>query len=330
MSQLTQCPTCETAFLVRDEHLSAADGLVRCGSCKAIFNAKDYFITNSEQAKQSELELEAEPETEAQPETEAEPESITVVDLREQTHAEFASNEQVEPPSEANLANQEDSSDALNLALDYESSSEPSEELAFDKTDNYRVKDDQDLFQEQLEKVSLSQSELEKEQAVEQVLKPQEHQSHFLKKLFWVSVSIIILISVLFSLFWIKRMSLAEDDAWRPMVESICNYIDCGIPERRALDKIQIRNRELTNNEASVTINLILLNRARFKQAYPRIQTSFTDLDGNLISTSVILPAEYLRAELVGTQMPIDVPVYIQFDVDVDPQLAFGFEFKFL
>ncbi|MDH5710766.1 MAG: zinc-ribbon domain-containing protein [Gammaproteobacteria bacterium] len=35
----TQCPHCHTVFKVSDEHLKMADGFVRCGVCKEVFNA---------------------------------------------------------------------------------------------------------------------------------------------------------------------------------------------------------------------------------------------------------------------------------------------------
>lgn len=35
----TICPHCQTVFKVSDEHLKAADGYVRCGICKEVFNA---------------------------------------------------------------------------------------------------------------------------------------------------------------------------------------------------------------------------------------------------------------------------------------------------
>ena len=35
----TKCPHCQTIFKVSDEHLKVADGYVRCGICKEVFNA---------------------------------------------------------------------------------------------------------------------------------------------------------------------------------------------------------------------------------------------------------------------------------------------------
>ncbi|MBV1910360.1 MAG: zinc-ribbon domain-containing protein [Kangiellaceae bacterium] len=44
----TRCPTCDTAFKVTDQLLSAAGGKVRCGACLAIFQATDYMLKRAE------------------------------------------------------------------------------------------------------------------------------------------------------------------------------------------------------------------------------------------------------------------------------------------
>ena len=41
---VTRCPHCQTSFRVRDEHLSVAKGMVRCGSCLQVFRAAEHFI----------------------------------------------------------------------------------------------------------------------------------------------------------------------------------------------------------------------------------------------------------------------------------------------
>ncbi|MDH5611658.1 MAG: DUF3426 domain-containing protein [Gammaproteobacteria bacterium] len=53
----TICPHCQTVFKVSDEHLKIADGYVRCGICKEVFNAledKEKSITKTELASTSE------------------------------------------------------------------------------------------------------------------------------------------------------------------------------------------------------------------------------------------------------------------------------------
>ena len=41
---ITQCPSCDTHFRVRVEHLTARAGQVRCGKCSRIFNAIEHLI----------------------------------------------------------------------------------------------------------------------------------------------------------------------------------------------------------------------------------------------------------------------------------------------
>ncbi len=39
----TQCPHCQTTFRIADAHLKAAKGMVRCGSCQSIFDARAHL-----------------------------------------------------------------------------------------------------------------------------------------------------------------------------------------------------------------------------------------------------------------------------------------------
>lgn len=46
--QITHCPNCQTAFKVREEHLRAANGWVRCGKCQNVFEAHLYFAQTTD------------------------------------------------------------------------------------------------------------------------------------------------------------------------------------------------------------------------------------------------------------------------------------------
>ena len=50
-TQVTRCPHCHTSFRVSDEHLEAAGGVVRCGSCLQVFKATDHLVSETEPAK---------------------------------------------------------------------------------------------------------------------------------------------------------------------------------------------------------------------------------------------------------------------------------------
>jgi predicted Zn finger-like uncharacterized protein len=50
-TQVTRCPHCHTSFRVSDEHLEAAGGVVRCGSCLQVFKATEHLVSETEPAK---------------------------------------------------------------------------------------------------------------------------------------------------------------------------------------------------------------------------------------------------------------------------------------
>ncbi|TCP11032.1 putative Zn finger-like uncharacterized protein [Crenobacter luteus] len=43
MNHATQCPSCQTRFKVTDAQLAAAEGMVRCGRCAHVFNAREHL-----------------------------------------------------------------------------------------------------------------------------------------------------------------------------------------------------------------------------------------------------------------------------------------------
>ncbi len=50
MSQITRCPQCQTRFKVVDDQLRISDGWVRCGKCKAVFDALTHLVASAPSA----------------------------------------------------------------------------------------------------------------------------------------------------------------------------------------------------------------------------------------------------------------------------------------
>jgi len=51
----TRCPHCQTCFRIAEAHLKAANGRVRCGSCKEVFNANSHIYDNLPDAEKNEI-----------------------------------------------------------------------------------------------------------------------------------------------------------------------------------------------------------------------------------------------------------------------------------
>jgi predicted Zn finger-like uncharacterized protein len=67
MTEITQCPECSTRFKVTAAQLDAHDGLVRCGHCQNVFNAREH-LHDDEPSPQLSLPIDIEsPEPEPEP-----------------------------------------------------------------------------------------------------------------------------------------------------------------------------------------------------------------------------------------------------------------------
>ncbi len=77
-SEITQCPQCGTRFKVTVEQLDAHDGLVRCGHCHEVFNAREHLHDDKPSPQ---LSLPIEPEL-AEPEIDLTP--LDIPELEEE------------------------------------------------------------------------------------------------------------------------------------------------------------------------------------------------------------------------------------------------------
>ncbi len=119
----------------------------------------------------------------------------------------------------------------------------------------------------------------------------------------------------------------------QPYVERICTTLPCRYSGPRDVSQIKLLNRDIrihpkVNN--ALLISATFINRAPFKQPYPDITISLSDLSGALVAQRRFTPAEYLgRLNSPFLLMPSSKPVQIALEV-VDPgKDAVNFEFTF-
>ncbi len=59
----TRCPSCRAAFSITDQQLAIASGMVRCGVCEHVFDARLYLFKQAEEkAEQVDIPLDSDPE----------------------------------------------------------------------------------------------------------------------------------------------------------------------------------------------------------------------------------------------------------------------------
>jgi len=121
--------------------------------------------------------------------------------------------------------------------------------------------------------------------------------------------------------------------ALQPVVERICTELPCHYSGPRDVSQIKLVNRDIrvhpkVNN--ALLISATFINRAKFKQPYPDITITLSDLSGAMVAQRRFTPAEYLgRLNSPFLLMPSGKPVQIALEV-VDPgKDAVNFEFTF-
>ena len=119
----------------------------------------------------------------------------------------------------------------------------------------------------------------------------------------------------------------------QPLVERVCTELPCRYSGPRDVSQIKLVNRDIrvhpkVNN--ALLISATFINRANFKQPYPDITITLSDLSGAMVAQRRFTPAEYLgRLNSPFLLMPSGKPVQIALEV-VDPgKDAVNFEFTF-
>lgn len=146
-------------------------------------------------------------------------------------------------------------------------------------------------------------------------------------------LALLLLPLLIVQLLWPQRAVLREDPQWGSWVEAVCRHIECELPPRSDVRKIELQQRSVLKDRADprkLQIDLLIANKASFAQPYPDINLRFTNIEGELVAERRFKPSEYLREQPDSSQMPIGVPVHIAFSVKAPDGNITGFEFSFL
>ena len=151
--------------------------------------------------------------------------------------------------------------------------------------------------------------------------------------LLWGLISLILALLLAGQYIYFERNTLAGHDKLRPWLVTFCHYARCELEPIRALEQIHILSREVRSHPTiknTLLIELELINDAAFRQPWPTLQMTFSDINGNMVARRSFSPGDYLHNEQdIKDGMPSRSPVSIDL-VLVDPgPKAVNFEFKF-
>ena len=90
----TRCPNCRAAFSITDQQLAIASGMVRCGVCEHVFDARLYLF---KQAQEKVEEVDVTLDTDTETKLDAEIDALSEAEIiEEQRTAKFLSSDEIE------------------------------------------------------------------------------------------------------------------------------------------------------------------------------------------------------------------------------------------
>ena len=324
----TTCPECSTTFRVSQDHLGARRGLVRCGTCNAVFNAYDTLLP----------ELESPPDEDRLndagelPGTAAE----SVTEGGADVPAEAAGVELADEDStgvEVFLSQQTPADHAIQAPGFSEPESDPAESqtaTAFISANLPGAAGLPAVGQVERTTDSKAESTTEPDILFEPLWKQPEKQPRIWK--FWLYFLLALLLSGLLGLqavYFLRAELVAAVPSSRPVLEALCRPLNCSVPLPRQLTKAAITASSLEfdpENKSRVSLTLLLTNRTGHTQAWPQIMLTLSDVRQAPVAKQVLLPQTYLPKEVnVAAGMVADDEREIRLNLDIGNLVASGY-----
>lgn len=331
----TTCPECHTTFRVSQDHLGARRGLVRCGTCNAVFNAYDTLLPELESPPDEDgldsaskgLETAAESVAEVVAEAAAEASADAAYSgfavkadtgsdafLSPQTLADYA----IQTTDSVELASESAETEAA--AVFASGNPSPSESAASPAVAQSVNKSD-----------PKNEPKTEPDILLEPLWKQTEKKPITWK--FWLYFILALLLAGLLGLqaaYFLRAELVAAMPSARPALKALCRPLNCSVPLPRQLTQAAIAASSLEHdpeNKSRVSLTLLLTNRTGYTQAWPQIMLTLSDVRQAPVAKQVFCPQDYLpKAVNVAAGMAADVEREIRLDLDIGNLVASGYK----
>lgn len=276
MSEVTLCPQCATRFKVSDEQLEAHEGLVRCGRCQNVFNAREY-LQEDEPSPQLSLLIDEEPS----PAAEDSGDDTIKLPVAENSTAE----EELAASASDEPADSDADSDRTNEAVSEAESDHP------DLTPIPNLTELEDEPTTLAQQVQFVDDPVEEDKPT--VSKSKHHFATFL------GTTLFLLLTAQGTYYYRDALAV-KLPGLKPLLVDLCGQLDCTVELPRDIDLLSIESSELEADAKLVnviTLHALLHNRARYAQAWPSLELTLTDSRDDVIARRTFHPADYIKNE---------------------------------
>ena len=275
-----RCPGCQTVFRVSAAQLALREGQVRCGTCRAVFDAnRERVGPDSPRAEEpDEPEQLAADETAVTLSAAETSEEVEPADVAEDPIAESAVDEEVEKPA-ADVVEPEPSA-TENIATEAAASeSPPSETAATESTESPIPIDEGGLRSERFQ------------------WKPRKSLRERPKALYTTAIVLLLVALAVQALLEYRDAIAARAPFTRPALESACAIFGCTVEPLRDAGALSIDASDLRGDPAHrglLKLSATIRNRAPYPIAWPYLELTLTDSSDRVVARRALPPSEYV------------------------------------
>jgi len=325
----TQCPHCDTRFRVTEAQVSMADGYVRCGLCKEVFNAYEVADNAALEAENQPSLLDASPldnsddilseGSEAAQIADEAPESIDATETDARATDVHATALSGDDDKEVDDQISKTGPAAPEADFNDTDATAPSRKDAFDFFDEETNKPLEHVVPDRLRNDHVSTS------------------SSVIATLMWSIAILLMTAGLMVQYVWFNRDQFSQVPEVLALTEELCQQFKCEGIELRAPEKIKLISRNVyshPNEKGALMVNITMKNTAEFAQPYPVLQIDFSDIRGGKVAARRFKPAEYIPeiASVGGHRinLPPDTAIDITLEISDPGTEAMTYEFNFL
>jgi len=151
-----------------------------------------------------------------------------------------------------------------------------------------------------------------------------------------IQITVFTLGAIALAIFFLGQLSYWQnlDVLPRTWVNSFCKVVGCGKNEQQDLATLKLLNRNIythPNIDKALMITASFVNQKSIAQAYPLLEITLLDTQGQIVAVRRFSPKDYLvNKSLADTLMPPNQPVGARLEV-LDPGnevIAYEFQFR--
>ena len=310
------CPHCEVAFLLEAAHLNAREGLVRCGACGEVFNAKWHLTADAEGQSSGHAAEGKAPAVGAGAAPDYFPDSETA------------------------------ENDAENDAVDETDSGATGTGFKVPDAAHGRAHThtQQSSLRQPAESGALPNSpKLPERPAVSVRADPQTSRANGiningapyiapraspLSRLLWSVAAFGLLVLLGLQVKYLFTEKYAQHQEYGPFLTAGCELFNCALPARTDSSRLTLTHTRIDLHPfapGAIRITVKLVNEAVFAQPYPDLQVTLTDWNGRVVGRRTFPPGRYFAEGQPDTLGSGELGVML-FDIARPHEKAVGFE----